>query len=827
MADPASNISYVDHYKGGAMILPLFEASESQWNRYGRAVAYLIGLCYMFLGVNIIADVFMASIEVITSKTKKIKIATANANGDNGDDSPNSAPHFDTIEVKIWNDTVSNLTLMALGSSAPEILLSIIEIVGNNFEPGELGPGTIVGSASFNLLVITAICIYVIPDDESRRIKEINVFACTSFFAVFAYIWLYLVIEVITPGVIEIWEGIVTFLFFPLIVLLAFAADKNFWRKQMEMEGDWNQMQDVFSKQKTGSEEDVRHIIEMGKKQLKDPKEAADIATAEMLRRTHHSRAWYRVIAGRANKGGSKVPFYNKPKVREAMLMPMLMMVPDEDQAALEGKEPSRNGDMTVARVEFSAAAYSCMENEGTIKLGVVRTGNLACKTSVNFETSDGTANAGEDYVAKAGVIEFEEGECIKCIEIEIIDDDVWEETETFFVRLFNPSRGTEMDKICVTQVSIINDDEPGILQFQKPSYLYKESAGMAELVIERNDGCDGRVTVRFKTKDITAIAGKDYEARDEEVEFTHGEVTKTIQIPLHDDDVFNEDKIFEVMLSDPTAGSTLGKIKCTIVTILNDDDYQTLITRVANLTSVNLDKLVIGKESWKQQFTEALSVNGGNVDEAEALDFVLHFLTFGWKVLFACVPPAHIAGGWLCFCVSLGVIAIVTAIIGDMASILGLLLGIKDSVTAITLVALGTSLPDTFASKVAATNEDTADAAIGNITGSNSVNVFLGLGIPWVIATLYKHYSYASNDKRSKFIVEDKSLPFTIALYSIAAISTLLLLTWRRYSTQAGKAELGGNPFVKKVSAGFCVSFWLIYIVCASLYAYQIIDFS
>ena len=42
--------------------------------------------------------------------------------------------------------------------------------------------------------------------------------------------------------------------------------------------------------------------------------------------------------------------------------------------------------------------------------------------------------------------------------------------------------------------------------------------------------------------------------------------------------------------------------------------------------------------------------------------------------------------------------------------------------------------------------NEDTADAAIGNITGSNSVNVFLGLGIPWVIATLYKHYNYVED---------------------------------------------------------------------------------
>jgi solute carrier family 8 (sodium/calcium exchanger) len=37
-----------------------------------------------------------------------------------------------------------------------------------------------------------------------------------------------------------------------------------------------------------------------------------------------------------------------------------------------------------------------------------------------------------------------------------------------------------------------------------------------------------------------------------------------------------------------------------------------------------------------------------------------------------------------------------------------------------------------------AARTSDYADAAIGNITGSNSVNVFLGLGLPWVIAAQY-----------------------------------------------------------------------------------------
>lgn len=53
-------------------------------------------------------------------------------------------------------------------------------------------------------------------------------------------------------------------------------------------------------------------------------------------------------------------------------------------------------------------------------------------------------------------------------------------------------------------------------------------------------------------------------------------------------------------------------------------------------------------------------------------------------------------------------------------------------------MVALGTSLPDTFASRTAALREEAADNSIGNITGSNSVNVFLGLGLPWLIAAIY-----------------------------------------------------------------------------------------
>jgi solute carrier family 8 (sodium/calcium exchanger) len=96
-----------------------------------RAVLYFIFLLYLFLGIAIIADIFMSSIETITSRRRKIRYPD-----------PDNKNKYLTVEVRLWNDTVANLTLMALGSSSPEILLSIIEVIGNRFESGELGPGT-------------------------------------------------------------------------------------------------------------------------------------------------------------------------------------------------------------------------------------------------------------------------------------------------------------------------------------------------------------------------------------------------------------------------------------------------------------------------------------------------------------------------------------------------------------------------------------------------------------------------------------------------------------------------------------------------------------
>lgn len=204
-----------------------------------------------------------------------------------------------------------------------------------------------------------------------------------------------------------------------------------------------------------------------------------------------------------------------------------------------------------------------------------------------------------------------------------------------------------------------------------------------------------------------------------------------------------------------------------------------------------------------------------GEIQDIEAMDGVMHFLTIGWKVFFAFIPPAHMMGGIPCFFISLAFIGFVTYIVGEFANLFGCVLGIKPGVTAITFVALGTSLPDTFASMQAAQQEKYADAAVGNVTGSNSVNVFLGLGLPWVIATAYEK---ATND--ADYYVPAGSLGFSVVVFVVCAVTCVIYLLIRRWKVGG---ELGGGKNGRTFSLVFLVFLWLVYIMMSILQAYKV----
>src|SRR6218665_65449 len=98
MADDNSSVPcYEDLYnytcseKG--LLLPL--VNEYTWSHGARAFVYLVGLLWCFLGVAIIADVFMCAIEKITSHTTTIKVA-----------SEEEESGYEEVEVKVCVEEV-------------------------------------------------------------------------------------------------------------------------------------------------------------------------------------------------------------------------------------------------------------------------------------------------------------------------------------------------------------------------------------------------------------------------------------------------------------------------------------------------------------------------------------------------------------------------------------------------------------------------------------------------------------------------------------------------------------------------------------------------
>ena len=815
------------------LILPLI--SEYTWSVEARATVYFIGLIWCFLGVAIVADVFMCAIEKITSKTTVVKVAN-----------PDHESGYEEVEVKVWNNTVANLTLMALGSSAPEILLSCIEIFGNNFLSGNLGPSTIVGSAAFNLLVITGVCIISIPSPDVRRISTIKVFLVTAFFSVFAYVWLLVTLKWISPNVVELWEAVVTFLFFPILVLLAYLADRDFclghkktvadsgvelgfvrflpsrWQKKRGYHmGETEEQTKLVPNNFT--EKAMREMIKGARAVNPGLSEAEmlQLAIKKTVEDKPHSHLWYRINATRVMAGRKKLV----PTMSES-LEEVYDTVKHQKKAPSETPSLSRKyfsmydyscGEKKAV-IEFVASRCAVLEKEQRVRVGVRRYGNTSIRAMIRIETIDGTAEAQKDYTPVKEILVFEKGETFKYIDIQIIDDNEWEPDEIFFVKLsldsFNGSENVVIGQLAIQEVTIIDDDEPGTFEFSKPSLLFRESCGVAKIPIERTRGANGIVDVNWKTEDMTAVADRDYKGGSGVITFAHGETTKILEIVVYDDEAVEKDECFKVILSGVSSdGAKIGQTKKTIISIVNDDDFNGMVSRLVNMTNMNMDALAVESTTWAIQFRNALNVNGANVETATTMDYVMHILTFGWKLVFSLIPPPSIWGGWLAFFVALIMIGLLTAVIGDLAGIFGCLVGLKDSVTAITFVALGTSLPDLFASKQAAIQEKTADNSIGNVTGSNSVNVFLGLGLPWVIATIYWTM------KGEAFKVNAGSLGFSVSVYAITAIICIVTLLIRRFTFS--KAELGGAMSIKIATFILFVFMWFMYIILSSMQVY------
>ena len=228
-------------------------------NEYFMGVIYLLILFYFFLGIAIVSDLFMEAIEVITSKKTVVSV-----------EDPNQPGKMIDVERNVWNPTIANLTLMALGSSMPEILLSVFSTVLDlDGVPSALGPASIVGSAAFNLFVISAVSIAAVGL-ETKKIFDVRVFIWTAVASTWAYVWFFLVLTVITPNYVDLWEAILTFCQFIILCIVAYGCDRWTGSTVLQAETSLKLQRDSakLAVRKVAETIGVLHVVEMGMDRL-------------------------------------------------------------------------------------------------------------------------------------------------------------------------------------------------------------------------------------------------------------------------------------------------------------------------------------------------------------------------------------------------------------------------------------------------------------------------------------------------------------------------------------------------------------------------------
>ena len=235
--------------------------------------------------------------------------------------------------------------------------------------------------------------------------------------------------------------------------------------------------------------------------------------------------------------------------------------------------------DIATPQVSIGDAVVN--ESAGTVTFAVTLSQAASTSSAVNWATVNGTAIGGSDFVANSGVLTFAAGVTTGSIMVTLVNDTVYESTESFTVILSSPSGLVLADG---SGSATINDDDlppqPG-LSINDANLLERNLVKQGKKMtpvqstmtfsITLSAASSNLISVSYSTKDGNATVGnQDYKSASGTVTFSAGETSKTVTVTVYGDITPESNEIFTVNLSNPVNaalkdGSGSG-------TILNDD---------------------------------------------------------------------------------------------------------------------------------------------------------------------------------------------------------------------------------------------------------------
>ena len=215
---------------------------------------------------------------------------------------------------------------------------------------------------------------------------------------------------------------------------------------------------------------------------------------------------------------------------------------------------------------------------------------------TVDYATSDITAEAGDDYTETSGTLTFAAGETVKAIIVPILDDAIYEPTERFDVTLSNPT-GATLPAFPGAQVNIAQDESPPTASI--PNVTVSEGAGTMTLTLNLSHESSRRTAYETTTSRVggTATGGTDYEnfisGGEARITVPAGDTQASLDITITDDTAAESSETITIRWdNDPTGISngdaTPDTINFTGTITDNDSETNPVTTLVSNATETS-----------------------------------------------------------------------------------------------------------------------------------------------------------------------------------------------------------------------------------------------
>ena len=179
----------------------------------------------------------------------------------------------------------------------------------------------------------------------------------------------------------------------------------------------------------------------------------------------------------------------------------------------------------------------------------------LSEPVTVQYLTLNNTATAGLDYVAisPAQTLTFDPGVTSRQIQVSIIGDVMFEDNETFYVKLQNPSSNVQLASGGQGVGTITDDDPAPQVSIDNAQFQEGDSGtSMGNFTLHLSAPTGKTISVLYFTSDGTAVAGIDYETRSGTATFAVNTDTATISVPIIGNLKDQDDRTFSVSITNP-----------------------------------------------------------------------------------------------------------------------------------------------------------------------------------------------------------------------------------------------------------------------------------